>query len=95
MDKLTQFKESAQKDCEKYKRARESFYSNPMHWDNNKRRRYGLPVLRHDSNKYKSKVFHSYGLFSPETFEIFEDIIDDAISCSITGESYFDKFAMA
>ena len=93
MDKILKFKESVKKDCEKYKKIRKSFYTNPMHWDNNKRRRYGLSALRNSSNKYRSKTFRSYGLFSPETFEIFEDIIDDAISCSIAGESYFDKFA--
>lgn len=91
MDKITQFKELAQKDCEEYKKRRKSFYANPVHWSNNKRRGHGLPTLRGNANKCRSKVFHSYYI-SPETFNLMEDILCDAICCGIAGESYFDKF---
>lgn len=35
----------AREELEEYKRKRKSFYDNPVHWDNNKRRRHGLPTL--------------------------------------------------
>lgn len=91
MDKITKFKELAQKDCEEYKKRKKAFYANPIHWNNNKRRRHGLSTLRGDANKYRDKFYHSFYI-SPDTYNLMESILDDAVECSITGESIFDKF---
>lgn len=45
----------ARKELEGYRRKKKAFYANPIHWDNNKRRRHGLPVLRGNVNKYRLK----------------------------------------
>ena len=62
-----------------------------MHWDNNKRRSAGLPVLRGNLNKYRSKVFRS-SVVSSELFEETEMAIDKAFSNYAFNNSYFDKF---
>ena len=36
----------ARQEKEEYEKKRAEYYANPLHWDNNKRRRCGLPVLR-------------------------------------------------
>ena len=65
-----------------------------MHWDNNKRRNAGLPVLRGNLNKYRSKVFRS-SVISSELFEKTERVIDKAFSNYAFCSSYFDEFVKA
>lgn len=36
---------------------KELFYSNPIHWANNKRRMMGLPVLRGNLNKSRNTIY--------------------------------------
>lgn len=42
----------AREELEEHRRKKKAFYANPIHWDNNKRRRHGLPVLRGRINKH-------------------------------------------
>lgn len=62
-------------ELEEYKRKKKEFYDNPIHWTNNKRRRYGLPVLRGEVNKNRSKRYSSH----PPTLSsiLVKDIIKD------------------
>ena len=91
---VEKIKQLAKRDINNYKTRREEFYNNPMHWDNNKRRNAGLPVLRGDLNKYRLKVFLS-PVISFELFEETEMIIDKAFSNYAFSSSYFDKFVKA
>lgn len=62
-------------ELEEYNRKKKEFYDNPIHWTNNKRRRYGLPVLRGEVNKNRSKRYSSN---PPTLFSILvKDIIKD------------------
>lgn len=47
----------AREELGEYRRKKKAFYDNPIHWNNNKRRRHGLPVLRGSVNKYRSKEY--------------------------------------
>ena len=88
---VEKIKQLAKRDINNYKTKREEFYNNPMHWDNNKRRNAGLPVLRGNLNKYKLKVFLS-PVISSEVFDETEMAIDKAVSNYVFSNSYFDKF---
>lgn len=88
---VEKIKQLAKRDINNYKTRREEFYNNPMHWDNNKRRSAGLPVLRGNLNKYRSKVFKS-SVISSELFEETERGINKIISNCAFSSSYFDKF---
>ena len=88
---VEKIKQLAKRDINNYKTRREEFYNNPMHWDNNKRRNAGLPVLRGNLNKYRSKVFRS-SVVSSELFDETEMAIDKAFSNYAFSNSYFDKF---
>ena len=81
----------ARQEKEEYEKKRAEFYANPLHWDNNKRRRCGLPVLRGKINKYRSKRYPS---FYPTTrlMCIIEDTIDEVITDGFKNDKYFEKF---
>ena len=68
----------AREELEEYRRKKKAFYDNPIHWNNNKRRRHGLPVLRGDVNKYRSK---EYPGFHPSVrfFGMMEDLFDEIL----------------
>lgn len=63
---------------DKYKTARDKFYSNPIHWSNNKRKMNGMTVLRWECNKTRRKNFPTYKI-SPVLFDAMEECIDAAI----------------
>ena len=50
-----EFDKLAREELEGYRRKKKAFYNNPIHWNNNKRKRHGLSVLRGNVNKYRSK----------------------------------------
>ena len=81
----------ARQEKEEYEKKRAEFYVNPLHWSNNKRRRYGLPVLRGRINKYRSKRYPS---FHPTTrlMCIIEDTIDEALTNGFKNNKFFEKF---
>lgn len=91
MNKVAKFKESIQSDHRRYEQERKAFYSNPIHWSNNKRRRYRFPVLRGSINKYRNRVFR-FSVISSKTFDLAEDIIDDIVGDSFATDTYFDNF---
>lgn len=88
---IGKIKQLAKRNINNYKTRREEFYNNPMHWDNNKRRSAGLPVLRGNLNKYRSKVFRS-SVSSSELFKEIEREINKAFSDYAFSNSYFDEF---
>ena len=60
------------------KTEREKEIDNPIHWNNNKRRRHGLPVLRGSVNKYRLKKYP--GFFpSVRFFCMMEDLFDEIL----------------
>ena len=69
----------AREELEEYRRKKKAFYDNPIHWDNNKRRRYGLPILRGNVNKCRSKEY--IGFFSPSVrlFGMMVDLFDEIL----------------
>ena len=81
----------ARQEKEDYEKKRAEFYNNPLHWDNNKRRRYGLPVLRGKANKYRSKRYPS---FRPTAhfFCLIEDIIEETITNKLNINEFFGQF---
>lgn len=73
-----EFDKLAREELEEYRRKKKAFYDNPIHWNNNKRRRYGLPVLRGSVNKNRLK---EYPGFHPSVrfFGIMEDLFDEIL----------------
>lgn len=68
----------AREELEEYRRKKKAFYDNPIHWDNNKRRRHGLPVLRGNVNKCRLKEYP--GFFpSVRFFCMMEDLFDEIL----------------
>lgn len=84
----------AKEEKEDYERNKNAFYANPIHWNNNKRRRHGLPVLRGDANKYRSKL---YPVFRPteKFFGLLEDIITETLEDNFKNNEYFNSFVEA
>lgn len=68
----------AREELEEYRRKKKAFYDNPIHWNNNKRRRHGFPVLRGSVNKYRLK---EYPGFHPSVrfFCMMEDLFDEIL----------------
>lgn len=76
-------------ELEEYRRKKKAFYANPIHWDNNKRRRRGLPVLRGRVNKHRLKEcpgFHP----SVRLFCMMEDLFDEILITTM--EDGFNSF---
>lgn len=68
----------AREELEEYRRKKKAFCDNPIHWNNNKRRRHRLPVLRGSINKCRLKEypgFHS----SVRFFGMMEDLFDEIL----------------
>lgn len=81
----------AKEEKEEYERNKNAFYADPIHWSNNKRRRYGLSVLRGDINKYRSKI---YPVFHPSVkfFGRLDDIITEILEDNFKNNEYFNSF---
>lgn len=75
----------AKEEKEEYERNKNAFYADLIHWNNNKRRRYGLSVLRGSVNKYRSK---KYPAFHPSVkfFGLLEDIITETLEENFNNE---------
>lgn len=76
---------------EEYEKKKTDFYNNPLHWDNNKRRRYGLPVLRGRFNKGRIKHYPSFRP-TPRSFFILEDVIEEVLTDKFKSNEFFQKF---
>ena len=81
----------ARQEKEEYEKKRTEFYNNPLHWDNNKRRRHGLSVLRGRVNKCRTKRYPSFRP-TPRLFYILEDVIEEALTNKLNSNEFFDKF---
>ena len=68
----------AKEEKEEYERNKNAFYADPIHWNNNKRRRHGLPVLRGSVNKYRSKEYPGF-YPSVRFFGMMEDLFDEIL----------------
>lgn len=81
----------AKEEKEEYERNKNAFYADPIHWSNNKRRRYGLSVLRGDVNKYRSKL---YPEFRPTVkfFDLLDDIVAETLENNFKNNEYFNSF---
>ena len=81
----------ARQEKEEYGKKRADFYNNPLHWDNNKRRRCGLPVLRGRINKSRSKRYPS---FRPTAclFCTLEEVIEEALTDKLKSNEFFNNF---
>lgn len=81
----------AKEEKEEYERNKNAFYADPIHWNNNKRRRHGLSVLRGDINKYRSKI---YPAFHPSVkfFGLLDDIITETLVDKFNNNEYFNSF---
>ena len=83
--------EIARKEKEDYEKKKKDFYDNPLHWDNNKRKRHHLPVLRGSTNKNRSKRYHS---FHPTAHIccLIEDVIDEVLTDNMKNNEFFGQF---
>lgn len=81
----------AKEEKEEYERKKNAFYADPIHWNNNKRKRHGLSVLRGNVNKYRSK---KYPRFHPSVkfFDRLDDIITETIVDNFKNNEYFNSF---
>lgn len=79
----------AKEEKEEYERNKNAFYADPIHWNNNKRRRHGLPVLRGDVNKYHSKEYPGF-YPSVRFFCMMEDLFDEILITTM--EDSFNSF---
>ena len=86
-----EIEEILRKEKEEYDKKRIEFYDNPLHWDNNKRRRYGLPVLRGRINKGRTKRYPSFHP-TPKVMFIIEDMIDEMLTDKHRNNKFFEKF---
>ena len=86
-----EFDKLAREELEGYRRKKKAFYDNPIHWDNNKRRKHGLPVLRGSVNKCRLK---EYPRFHPSVklFGRLDDIITETIVDNFKNNEYFNSF---
>lgn len=81
----------AREELEEYRRKKKVFYDNPIHWNNNKRRRHGLHVLRGSVNKCRLK---EYPRFHPSVkfFGRLDDIITEILVDNFKNNEYFNSF---
>lgn len=79
----------AKEEKEEYERNKNAFYADPIHWNNNKRKRYGLSVLRGNVNKCRLKEYP--GFFpSVRFFCMMEDLFDEILITTM--EDGFNSF---
>ena len=86
-----EIEEIARKEKEDYEKKKKDFYDNPLHWDNNKRRRHHLPALRGSVNKYRSKRYPSFHPTARICCMI-EDIIDEVLTDNMKNNEFFGQF---
>lgn len=79
------------KEKEDYEKKKKDFYDNPLHWDNNKRRRHNLPVLRGSINKYRSKRYPSFHP-TARICCLIEDVIDEVLTDNMKNNEFLGQF---
>ena len=91
LERQKEIEKNAHQEKEDYEKKRTEFYNNPLHWDNNKRRRYHLPVLRGSVNKCRTKCYPSFRP-TPRLFYTLEDVIEEILTNKLKSNDFFDKF---
>ena len=86
-----EIEEIARKEKEDYEKKKKDFYDNPLHWDNNKRRRHHLPVLRGSINKNRSKRYPSFHP-TARIYCLIEDVIDEVLTDNMKNNEFFGQF---
>ena len=86
-----EIEEIARKEKEDYEKKKKDFYDNPLHWDNNKRRRHHLPVLRGSINKNTSKRYPSFHP-TARICCLIEDVIDEVLTDNMKNNKFFRQF---
>lgn len=81
----------AKEEKEEYERNKNAFYADPIHWNNNKRRRHGLSVLRGNVNKYRLKKYPEF-YPSVKFFGRLDDIITEKLEDNFKNNEYFNSF---
>ncbi len=81
----------ARQEKEEYEKKRAEFYNNPLHWSNNKRRRYHLSTLRGSTNKDRSKCYPSFHP-TARLFCAIEDMIDEVLTDKFSSNEFFGRF---
>lgn len=89
MDSIEKIKKAVNLEKEEYEKQRAEFYSNPLHWDNNKRRFHGLSVLRGKINKNRRKKFRSF-IPSHYIFSLIDKVITNRIADDLNKEWLVD-----
>lgn len=82
----------AREELEEYRRKKKAFYDNSINWNNNKRRRHGLSVLRGKVNKERLKEYPGFHP-SVRLFCIMEDLFDEILITVM--EDDFNSFVEA
>lgn len=90
LDAKSKIEKQFRQDKEKYEIDKQKFYANPIHWDNNKRKRAGLHTLRRTCNNDGNKKFRCFRT-SQDLFKIFDDVIDKYLLDKFN-ENWFDNF---
>ena len=86
-----EIEEIARKEKEYYEKKKKDFYDNHLHWDNNKRRRHHLPVLRGSINKNRSKRYPSFHP-TARIYCLIEDVIDEVLTDNMKNNEFFGQF---
>jgi hypothetical protein len=91
LDVKSKIEKQLRQDKEKYEIDKQKFYADPKHWDNNKRKRAGLHMLRSDSNKYRNKKFRCFRV-SQELFEMVDNFTDEYLKVEWANNRFFNRF---
>ena len=84
-----EIKQILEEEKRKWESDKAEFEANPVHWSNNKRRRFGMSTLRGSLNKNRITKFHSFKP-TPRVFFAIEDIIEELLSQKI--DENFNQF---
>ena len=91
LDAKSKIEKQFRQDKEKYEIDKQKFYANPIHWDNNKRKRAGLHTLKGNCNKYRDKKFRCFRT-SHDLFELVDNFVDEYLKAHLANNSLFNGF---
>ena len=85
-----QFNQEYEEKVKEYQKEKDAFYSDPLHWSNNKRRLHGLNCLRKKINKTREKQFMD--LFRWSLFKSIEEVVDHTIGKYSNENEFYGTF---
>lgn len=89
-EKTSDLKERIRQEREEYEKKKREFYSNPIHWSNNRRKMHGLSLLRGKINRGRIKEYPKF--HSSAVFYIIEEVIEDVLGDRLSRDEFFDEF---